>query len=155
MPDGSTVLYGAISKESSLSTEDKRSVRAFARELSRRLGAGTAFTCLITNDEELRRLNWQFLAHDYPTDVLSFPAATDAEGLGEIAISADRARAQAQEMGHTHVEEIQLLMLHGMLHLRGMDHERDRGEMARAEEHWRAELGLPGGLIARATARRG
>ncbi|MGP8244148.1 MAG: rRNA maturation RNase YbeY [Bryobacteraceae bacterium] len=72
--------------------------------------------------------------------------------LGDIAVSAARARAQARAFGHTTGREIQILILHGLLHLLGMDHETDRGRMARAEARWRARLGLPGGLIERARA---
>jgi probable rRNA maturation factor len=69
--------------------------------------------------------------------------------LGEIAISVDRAKEQAAEFGHTIDEEIRVLMLHGLLHLLGMDHERDRGRMRREETRWRKELDLPVGLIER------
>lgn len=99
-------------------------------------------------------MNNHFLGHDYATDVLSFPAANANGNLGEIAISAERAAAQAQEFGHTLSDEIRILMLHGVLHLTGMDHERHHGEMQRAEDKWRAEFGLPGSLIARASASR-
>ena len=70
---------------------------------------------------------------------------------GELAISAERAAEQAREFGHTQLDEIRILMLHGVLHLLGMDHERDRGKMARAEARWRKKLNLPSGLIARAS----
>jgi len=69
--------------------------------------------------------------------------------LGDIAISLGRARAQAREFGHTIEQEVQILMLHGVLHLCGHDHESDSGAMARAEKRWRASLGLPNGLIER------
>jgi probable rRNA maturation factor len=105
-------------------------------------------TCLVTDDEELRRLNKQFRGKDYATDVLSFPE----DGGGEIAISFDRAVAQAAEMGHSVEAELRILMLHGALHLTGMDHEQDNGEMRRAEERWRKKLGLPVGLIRRVGA---
>jgi len=71
---------------------------------------------------------------------------------GEIAISLDRAAAQAAEHGHSIDEEVRILMLHGALHLTGMDHETDAGEMARAETRWRKRLGLPCGLIERVHA---
>ena len=76
------------------------------------------------------------------------PSGSDVP-LGDIAISLPRARAQAREFGHKPEQEIQILMLHGVLHLLGMDHERDRGRMARAEKRWRARLGLPNSLIER------
>jgi probable rRNA maturation factor len=107
---------------------------------------------LIARDPELRRLNREFLGKDYPTDVLSFPSASQDGFLGEMAISADRAAAQAAEYGHTTNDEIRILMLHGVLHLLGMDHERDRGRMRRAETRWRKTLELPTGLIERARA---
>ena len=151
-PDGSTLLFGALPVELRFSTEEKQILKRFVRALSRRVAGRRAFTCLITNDRELQRLNRQFLCHDYPTDVLSFPSADENDGLGEIAISVERAGAQARECGHDRVYEICILMLHGLLHLTGMDHARDHGEMGRAEEEWRAEFGLPVALIGRSLA---
>ena len=121
----------------------------FARDLSRAATAGRPFDCLITGDAELHRLNRTFLGNDYPTDVHSFP---NGDALGEIAISAERAAAQAHSFGHSLLDEIRILMLQGLLHLSGMDHEKDRGEMARAEAHWRSKFGLPQNLIARTVA---
>ena len=72
--------------------------------------------------------------------------------IGDIAISIDRARAQAREFGHTVDDEICILMLHGVLHLKGMDHECDGGDMARAETEWRRKLRLPLALIERVGA---
>ena len=69
-----------------------------------------------------------------------------------LAVSAARARAQARCLGHATEDEIRVLMLHGLLHLMGMDHETDGGRMARAEKRWRRRLGLPIGLVER-TAR--
>ena len=91
----------------------------------------------------MRRLNRQFRGKNYATDVLSFPP-------DEMAISLDRAAAQAKELGHSLDAELRILMLHGALHLCGMDHENDSGEMRRAETRWRKRLGLPAGLIERA-----
>jgi probable rRNA maturation factor len=122
-------------------------IREFARDLRDAVARKRDFVCLITDDRELRRLNRQFRGSDYATDVLSFPGTEDS--LGEIAISAGRAAAQAREFGHSRLDEIRILMLHGLLHLLGMDHETDRGHMARAEARWRKKLDLPVGLIAR------
>jgi probable rRNA maturation factor len=132
----------------------RRNLKAFAARLEREVTGGRTFTCLLANDTVLHRLNRQFLKRDYPTDVLSFPEgdgrrATGDEPLGEIAISLDRAAAQARELGHGLEIEVEILLLHGVLHLLGMDHEKDRGRMARAERRHREELGLPAGLIER------
>jgi probable rRNA maturation factor len=137
----------------------RRPLEEFARRLQQRVAGGRAFCCLIAGDRALARLNRRFLGKDYPTDVLSFPAAEfrgartpDPPALGEIAISLDRARAQARRFGHSLDAEVRILMLHGVLHLVGMDHERDTGAMARAESRWRRRLGLPAGLIERVPA---
>lgn len=131
---------------------DRPGLRAFATRLGNEVSKGRGFTCLVSRDAELRRLNREFLGKDYPTDVLSFPSHSNDEFLGEIAISVDRAACQAAEYGHSTGDEIRILMLHGMLHLMGMDHERDHGQMRRAETRWRKLLELPSGLIERAHA---
>jgi probable rRNA maturation factor len=125
-------------------TLNREVIEGFAEKLSARLRV--EFTCVVTTDAELKRLNAHFRGRDYATDVLSFP------GSNELAISYQRARAQAGEFGHSVEEEIKLLMLHGVLHLRGMDHETDGGEMRRAESLWRRKLGLSATLIARTAA---
>jgi probable rRNA maturation factor len=146
-PEGSTVTFRRVPEKLG-----RRPIEHFARKLQESVTKGRAFDCLITGDAELRRLNREFLGKDAPTDVLSFPAAAagpTSGRLGDIAVSVGRARAQAREFGHTVEQEIQILMLHGVLHLLGMDHEMDGGRMARAERRWRAGLGLPNGLIER------
>jgi probable rRNA maturation factor len=127
---------------------DRARVRAFAESLRVRVAGGKGFCAVIANDARLRRLNRGFLGHDYPTDVLSFPAP-GPDSLGDLAISRQRAEDQASERGHDLETEIAVLMLHGVLHLLGYDHETDRGRMARAERKWRGQLGLPAGLIER------
>jgi probable rRNA maturation factor len=129
-----------------------RALSLYARNLQRRVARGRAFDCVITGDPEMRRLNRDFRGQDHATDVLSFPAAAgpaDAPYLGDLAISIQRARAQARRFGHGPEEEVRILMLHGLLHLMGMDHENDRGRMDRAERRWRLRLGLSCGLIER------
>jgi len=127
----------------------RRELRDFFHDVVRRVARGRRIACLITDDRELRRLNRVFRGQNYATDVLSFPS----DGGGEIAISLDRAMEQAREYGHGVADEVRILMLHGVLHLAGMDHEADAGEMARAEIRWRRRLGLPTGLIERAKTR--
>jgi probable rRNA maturation factor len=143
-PEGSTFLI----KKAPAGLDRKR-LRAFQKTLIAEVAQGRPFTCLLTGDAELQRLNARFLALDYPTDVLSFPAA-DGESLGDVAISTQRAQEQAQQFGHSTEEEIQILMLHGLLHLLGHDHEQDRGRMRRVETRWRRHYQLPAGLIERA-----
>jgi probable rRNA maturation factor len=127
----------------------RRSLRNFAARLVSDVAGGRSFHCLVTRDSELRRFNCEFRKQDHATDVLSFPARDAGAFLGDIAISYQRAQTQASEYGLAVEQEIEILMLHGLLHLLGMDHETDRGRMARAEEKWRAALGLPSGLIER------
>jgi probable rRNA maturation factor len=123
----------------------RRDLRRFLRDLAQEILPGRAVTCLIATDEEMSALNRTFRGKNYPTDVLSFPGE-------DIAISFDRAAAQAAELGHSVEDELRILMLHGVLHLAGMDHHADHGAMARAEVRWRKRLGLPSGLIERARA---
>jgi probable rRNA maturation factor len=165
-PEGSTVTFRRVP-----AGVRPLALRRFAGRLEREVCAGRGFDCLLAGDAELRRLNREFRDKDYATDVLSFPAPADtssrrragAEGadkkaaghwrLGDIAISFDRARVQAREFGHETEMEIRILMLHGVLHLLGMDHENEppggKGRMARAEARWRDRLGLAPGLIER------
>lgn len=111
---------------------------------------------VVTNNTRLRRLNHRFLGKDRSTDVLSFPATRlrSNDFAGDIAISAEIAAQNARRLGHTTREEIQILTLHGILHLAGYDHENDQGRMAAKELHLRRELGLPVGLIERSEVSR-
>ena len=131
---------------------DLDSLESFARILRRGVARGHEFHCLLTGDRELQSLNREFRRKDYPTDVLSFPSGT-SDRLGDIAISLARARAQAREWKHSLEDEVRILMLHGVLHLTGMDHETDSGEMRRAEMRWRKKLSLPTALTERASRR--
>jgi probable rRNA maturation factor len=115
------------------------------KDLAKEILPGRGVVCLITSDADVQELNRKFRGQNHPTDVLSFPP-------GDIAISFDRAAAQAAEQGHCVNDELRILMLHGLLHLSGMDHEADGGAMKRAEARWRKKLSLPSGLIERATA---
>lgn len=149
--EGSSLVYRAIPKSLRLATGDKAKLKIFANELSNRIGGGRPFCCLLADDATLRGLNREFRKKDYATDVLSFPAISPLNELGELAISVERAAEQAGQYGHVLLDEIRVLMLHGVLHLAGMDHETDGGEMARAERKLRLDLGLPTSLIARAS----
>ena len=129
---------------------------ALTRFLARaRRGAGLKgrVDVLVTSDGTMKALNRRFRGKNMATDVLSFPVSV-VDGLrktfaGEIAISADIARRNARALGHSAAEEVKILVLHGILHLGGYDHERDDGQMARREARLRAQFRLPIGLIER------
>ena len=121
-----------------------------------RLGDRDLTVCLVS-DASIARLNRSFRGKPGPTDVLSFPAnghaalrrarlfsssPSSTSYLGDIAISPEAARRNAARFGRTLPQELRVLMLHGVLHLLGYDHETDRGRMDRVERRLRAELGL-------------
>ena len=110
-----------------------------------RLGAGPAEVgVLVCDDAEIRGLNRRFRSKDTPTDVLSFPGGfTEPDGvpyLGDVAISLETAERQAAEAGVPVERELEVLLLHAIVHLCGFDHENDGGEMAALEERLRREL---------------
>jgi probable rRNA maturation factor len=136
---------------------EKISIAALERFMARArrsVGLGGKVTVLLSADSEIRELNRSFRGKNKTTDVLSFPSANGNGYAGDIAISIEAAQRQAREHGHSTAEEIRILMLHGMLHLAGMDHERDNGAMLRKESRLRRELGLKEGLIARVRDKR-
>jgi probable rRNA maturation factor len=141
----------------------RRSLELFLARVRRELGLGEAdVTICFVSDAEIARMNQAFRSKKGPTDVLSFPAVdrrlpvslpkrrtvasrrrSKAETfLGDIAISPSTARRNAKKLGRTLPSELQILILHGVLHLLGYDHETDRGEMDRLEGRLRRRLGL-------------
>jgi probable rRNA maturation factor len=159
------------------------SARALARFLHQAQAAVKLrgeVSVLLTTDGAMRKMNRQFRGKNKTTDVLSFPAlepsqvskskAGPSAGIqlryrekdsgeeklaGDLAISVERAQRQAADHGHALAMEIKILILHGLLHLSGYDHERDAGEMARRERLLRGRLRLKQGLIERAVSRKG
>ena len=137
------------------------SLARFAGRAQRAAGLRGRVSILVTGSAELRRLNRRYRRKDKATDVLSFPAdgvrATrpHPQMAGDIAISAEVAAASARRLGHSAAAEVKILILHGLLHLAGLDHDdaRDRGRMLRREETLRRRLGLPGSLIGRNSMR--
>jgi probable rRNA maturation factor len=121
-------------------------IQRFARQAQKLAKISGEVGVLISGNTRLRELNRRFRRKDKPTDVLSFPRPAG----GDIAISADIARENAAHYGHGTAEELKVLVLHGMLHLAGYDHESDNGRMARAEARLRSQLRLPASLIDRA-----
>jgi probable rRNA maturation factor len=125
-----------------------------------RSASGT-ITVALVSDARMRALNRRFRGVDRVTDVLSFPwgerdlrrsintLETASSHLGDIAIATGRASRQAREAGHAKQVELRILVLHGLLHLLGYNHEHDSGLMARLEKECRLRGGLPVSLIER------
>lgn len=105
----------------------------------------------------MKKLNQNFRNKNQTTDVLSFPAEQYAgqKMVGDLAISAKIARENARRLGHSFLDEIKILVLHGILHLAGYDHETDSGQMAAAEHKLRKRLHLPDSLIERSDTMKG
>jgi len=142
----------------------------FVDEVKRRLRlAGREFNICFVDDDGIRRLNAAYRGKDEPTDVLSF-AWNDATGgaassrrapsprrawgercsfLGELVISVETARRNAGAEGHSTLNENRWLILHGVLHLLGYDHARDRGEMTNLELALREQMGVASGRAGR------
>ena len=111
--------------------------------------ADAELTIVLTDDAQLHELNLQYLGVDAPTDVLSFPADlidpdSQAPYLGDILISVPRAQQQADAAGHRLQDELQLLVVHGVLHLQGHDHagEEDKARMWAAQDAVLTQLGV-------------
>ena len=139
------------------------SLLAFARNLKRRLRLGKRqFNICFVDDNAIRHLNLAYRGKDKATDVLSFPWSEAAgpreplppprrqervgitDFLGDVVISVPTARRNASEEGHSTLNEIRWLILHGVLHLLGYDHEHDAGEMIALELALREQLGVAG-----------
>jgi probable rRNA maturation factor len=166
-PDPASTATSAKRAAAPASATPRKFSLPAARTLARFLSATQAtvrlkgeVTVLLTTDMAIRKLNRRFRGKNEVTDVLSFPAegpfpGSSAEGIaGDLAISVPAALRQAAEQGHSLSTEIKVLILHGLLHLAGCDHEADSGQMARRERLLRAKLGLPQGLIERGEAPR-
>jgi probable rRNA maturation factor len=122
---------------------DTKAWETFAARAAGAIGKkDSSATIAFVSDKTIRQLNRQFRGVDKATDVLSFPAADEERNLGDIAISVETAAAQAKENGLTFDEEVAQLILHGLLHLSGYDHETDNGEMNRLELRLRRRLGI-------------
>ncbi|MEC7947414.1 MAG: rRNA maturation RNase YbeY [Myxococcota bacterium] len=141
---------------------DAKALRADAEWLLRRLAhPGAELSVVLCDDAFIRPLNRDYRGKDAPTDVLSF-AMQEGEGvreddpvLGDLVISAETAARQAAEQGHPIEVELRVLLVHGLLHLLGYDHERDEAEaeeMRTAESALLGEMGGAPGLITRVGA---
>jgi probable rRNA maturation factor len=132
------------------------SLERFVLRARRAAGLRGKANVLVTSSDAMRVLNRQFRGKNKPTDVLSFPVSSPliansqkSTNAGEIAISAEIAVQNAARFGHTAADEVKILILHGILHLAGFDHERDNGQMARKEMRLRQALRLPVALLQR------
>ncbi len=130
---------------------DEHAVRAFVGRIAKDIARGREFAVVIGSDAALRAANRRFRGVSRVTDVLSF-ADGESGRLGDLLISAFRAKRQAAHFGHDIEDELKILALHGLLHLMGYDHESDADEMNRAEKRLRRKYALPSGLIERAVS---
>ena len=126
---------------------DPKRWRVFSEKALETIGTDAQdATIAFVSDRQIRELNRRFRGIDKPTDVLSFPAEESARpssiNLGDIAISLERAVIQAEENRLALDDEISQLILHGLLHLCGYDHETDNGQMNRLELRLRKKLGI-------------
>ncbi len=126
---------------------NQRELRLFTSQARRAVGVHGDLSVRITSAKELQQLNRRFRHKNKPTDVLSFPSLM--EPGGDIAIAREIAAANAHTLGHSLDSELKILILHGLLHLAGYDHESDNGEMSARESELRRQFGLPLGLIER------
>jgi probable rRNA maturation factor len=142
----------------SLAIPSSRALTRFLLQAQAALHLRGEVSVLLTTDREIQRLNRKYRGKNKVTDVLSFPAGPFVEKqeniAGDLAISVQTASRQGTACGHSLGTELKVLMLHGLLHLAGYDHESDGGRMGRRESQLRAKLGLPEGLIERASTGR-
>ncbi len=117
-----------------------RFLRVLREAAPRRLRVSGELALVFAGDGVLKRLNGRYRGKDRPTDVLSFPGPGGAEGLGDILISVPAAERNARRLGRTLAQELDVLALHGFLHLLGYDHETDDGTMDRLERRLRLRL---------------
>jgi len=115
-------------------------LRRLLEDAARSLGVSGEVALVLTRDPAVRELNARYRGKDKPTDVLSFPGPGGTAGLGDIVVSVDTAERNARRLGRTLQRELDVLALHGFLHVLGYDHETDDGTMDRLERRLRREL---------------
>ena len=132
-----------IAKQQRCVRVDAAELGAFARALGRALKLPlSAFTAALVTDRQIAALNRRYRHRRRATDVLSFPAAGANGYRGDVVLSVETARRQARRCRHSLGTELKFLLLHGVLHLLGYDHETDNGRMDRRERALRRRLGL-------------
>ena len=115
-------------------------LRSVLRGAARALDVSGEVALVITGDRAVRTLNARYRGKDRPTDVLSFPGPGGEAGLGDMVISVDSASRNARTYGRPLPQELDVLALHGFLHVLGYDHETDDGTMDRLERRLRRSL---------------
>jgi probable rRNA maturation factor len=144
---------GARGTKSPPARLSRAAIDAFVARARKRIGLQGQVNVLLADDETLRKLNREYRGKNKTTDVLSFPAmqiaGTAISQAGDVAVSLDMAARQAAEHGHSLQTEVRILLLHGLLHLAGYDHESDSGEMRQREAELRVHFRLPTALIQR------
>ena len=115
-------------------------LRRLLEAAARSLGVSGEVSLVLTRDPAVRALNARYRGKDKPTDVLSFPGPGGEAGLGDIVVSVDTAERNARRQGRTLQRELDVLALHGFLHVLGYDHETDDGTMDRLERRLRRKL---------------
>ncbi len=150
-------LRGAIENHQKRIAVRVRALEEFLKKVRKEIGLGPECVAVrLIGDAEMTRLNETYRKKKGPTDVLSFPAGEEgkpgslaqqvrkANGkfLGDIAIAPAVAKRNAKSLGRALPEELQVLILHGVLHLLGYDHESDQGEMERIELRLRRRMGI-------------
>lgn len=113
--------------DAELSRALKKVLRKTAKATAKREGVRANVSLLVTDDNEIRRLNDKYRGITHSTDVLSFPSG-DVGYYGDIVISLEKAQAQAKEYGHSLEREVAFLMAHAMLHLFGYTHKESEHE---------------------------
>ena len=141
MDDGETGLRVSVSDERGRPLR-ATGLAAWLRRVAPRRARGVVSIALVS-DRRSRALNRTYRRKDYATDVLSFPS-NERGFLGDIAIATGVAARQARDAQHSFPTELKVLALHGLLHLIGYDHERDRGEMDRLERRLLSRASLKG-----------
>ena len=117
-------------------------LRRVLGEAARALKVRGELALVLTGDRAMRRLNSRFRGKDAPTDVLSFTGEGGEAGLGDVVISVESAARNARSLRRSLPQELDVLALHGFLHVLGYDHESDDGTMDRLERRLRRRLGL-------------
>ncbi|HKZ31177.1 MAG TPA: rRNA maturation RNase YbeY [Vicinamibacteria bacterium] len=135
--DGLSVVL--LNRQRSRSVSPPR-LRRVLRAAAQALRVRGELALVLAGDGLLRRLNRDYRGEDEATDVLSFPGGGGEAGLGDVVISVARAERNARGLGRTLAQELEVLALHGFLHVLGYDHETDDGTMERLEGRLRRRL---------------